>query len=161
MKEKIKVVNADEVSDDKEDWGEIIALNLEKENYSKFYENLKYISNKGVVLSLSEINKLLSFVYNKNIKVTDTIYNYVCDKNILLDSVSYYYMIMSYLQFKSFNLAFEFFFQASMLGVPQNLSVIIAMYKEINNLENDEDRVKFTAILEESVKKYYPNEIGE
>jgi len=154
-------VNADEVSDDKEDWGEIIALNLEKENYSKFYENLKYISNKGVVLSLSEINKLLSFVYNKNIKVTDTIYNYVCDKNILLDSVSYYYMIMSYLQFKSFNLAFEFFFQASMLGVPQNLSVIIAMYKEINNLENDEDRVKFTAILEESVKKYYPNEIGE
>jgi hypothetical protein len=161
LKEKIKVVNADEVSDDKEDWGEIIALNLEKENYSKFYENLKYISNKGVVLSLSEINKLLSFVYNKNIKVTDTIYNYVCDKNILLDSVSYYYMIMSYLQFKSFNLAFEFFFQASMLGVPQNLSVIIAMYKEINNLENDEDRVKFTAILEESVKKYYPNEIGE
>jgi hypothetical protein len=161
LKDKIKVVDSDEISDDKEDWGEILSLNLEKENYMKFSENFKYISKKGIVLNLSEINKILSCVYNKNIKVLDTIYNYVCDKNIILDSISYYYLILSYLQFKNFQSAFEFFFQASMLGVPQNLSVIIAMYREINNLESDEEKVKFTAILEEHVKKYYSNEAIE
>jgi hypothetical protein len=161
LKDKIKVVDSDEISDDKEDWGEILSLNLEKENYMKFSENFKYISKKGIVLNLSEINKILSCVYNKNIKVLDTIYNYVCDKNIILDSISYYYLILSYLQFKNFQSAFEFFFQASMLGVPQNLSVIIAMYREINNLESDEEKVKFTAILEEHVKKYYSNEVIE
>ncbi len=161
LKDKIQVVDVDEISDEKEDWGDILSLNLEKENYLKFHENFKYITKKGIILNLLEINKILSCVYNKNIKVLDTVYNYVCDKNIILDSVSYYYLILSYLQFKNFQSAFEFFFQASMLGVPQNLSVIISMYKEINVLESDEEKVKFSAIIDEHVKKYYNSEVIE
>lgn len=161
LKDKIQVVDIAEISDEKEDWGDILSLNLEKENYMKFYENFKYVTNKGIVLNMSEINKILSCAYNKNIKVLDTVYNYVCEKNIILDSVSYYYLIMSYLQFKNFQSAFEFFFQASMLGVPQNLSVIISMYKEISILESDEEKVKFTAIMDEHVKKYYNGEVIE
>jgi hypothetical protein len=161
LKERIKVVNTDEISDEKEDWGEVMAVNLEKEKMTNFYDNIKYIRDKNIKLSLEEINRLLSLVYNKNIKAVDSIYSYIQEKNIQLDSISYHYLVTSNLQFKNFHSAFEYFFQACLFNIPQNLSVIVALYKDLGLLANEEEKLKFHNIIENHVKKYYSEDALE
>jgi hypothetical protein len=161
LKERVKLVESNEINDEKEDWGEILALNLEKENTTKFYEHIKYISKKNINLTCSDINKLLSFAYNKNSKVVDKIYNHVIDNSIQLDSISYNYMILSALQFKNFHSAFYFFIEASIFNIPQNLTVIIALYKDLYTFGNEEDREKYSTIIDTHVKKFYSNDVVE
>ena len=161
LKERIRVVSVDEINDEKEDWGEIMAVNLEKEKMSNFYDNLKYLKDKNIILSLNEINRLLSLVYNRNIKAVDSIYNYVQEKNIHLDSISYHYIVSSHLQFKNFHSAFDFFFQASLFNIPQNLSVIVALYKDLCFLPNEDEKLKYQSIIENHVKKFYSEDALE
>lgn len=161
IKQKIELVDIDMINEEKEDWGELLSLSLVKENYMKFQEQLNCIIKQGVTLELSDLNKIISLVYTKNVKTVDLIRNYIYDKSIPIDSITYYYFISSYLQFKNFKLAFEIFFEAYKLNVPQNISVIISLNKEINLIENEEEKIKFQAIVDEHVKKFYPDDVIE
>jgi hypothetical protein len=155
LSDRIKVVDQDKIKDDKEDWGEILSIALEKEFNNKFIEQLEYITKKGILLSLSEINRVLSITYNKNWKFVDKIYNYILDNNIELDSISYNFLILSSLQFEGFLSAFNFFEEASSFNIPQNLTVIIALYKETFLLETKQEIENYQFKLEFHARKYF------
>lgn len=161
IKEYITLVDSDQINDEKEDWGDVLALTLDKENTARFYQQFKYIVEKGIILSVSDINKILSYVYNKNAKIADKIYNYIIENNIQLDSISYNYLILSALQFKNIHSGFYLFIEASLFNIPQNLSVIIALYKELYTYGTDEEIKKYQGMLDTHVKKFYSNDVIE
>ncbi len=161
IKQKIELVDSDTIKEEREDWAEVLSLSLIKENYMKFQDQLNCIIKKGVTLQTSELNKILSLVYTKNIKTVDSVRNYIYEKSIPIDSITYFYFISSYLQFKNFKLAFEIFFEAYKLNIPQNISVIISLNKEINMIENDDEKIKFQAIVDEHIKKFYSDDVIE
>jgi hypothetical protein len=161
IKEKISLVESDSVGNENEDWGELLSSNISKEHLNKFFDGITTISKKNIILSSSDINKILSSCYTKNIKVVDSIYNYICDKNIPLDSIAYYYLISANLQFKNFPTAFELFNQASILGITHNLSVLISICKEANNHSNEEERNRFLTIIVEHARKNYEEDVRE
>lgn len=161
LKERVQILESKDIIDEKEDWGEILALSLEKENTSRFNEHIKYIKSKNLVLSCSELNRVLSVVYNKNETVVDTIYNYIIEHNIKQDSISYNYFILSSLQFKSYHFAIDHVVEATIFNIPQNLSVIITLYKELYKLVNVEDRQKYLNVIDSHVKKFYSHDVIE
>jgi hypothetical protein len=161
IKGKISLVESDSVVNENEEWAELLCSNISKEHLNKFFDGVTTISKKNIILTTSDINKILSACYIKNIKAVDTIYNYICDKNIPLDSIAYYYLISANLQFKNFSAAFELFNQASILGVTHNLSVLISLCKEANNHSNEEEKIRFVGIIVEHAKKNYGEDVIE
>ena len=64
-----------------------------------------------MLLTPEEANSVLSNVFNKNEKLVDQIYEYILDKNIEMDSMTFYYLILSALNFGSFVKAYNLFVQ--------------------------------------------------
>ena len=159
--DKIKILNSNEINDFNEDWGEILAITLEKDSNEKFNNYLEYINNKAILLSCSDINRLLSIVYNKNSKILDKIHKYILGNNIQLDSISYNYLILNALQYRGFLPAYNLFLEASIYDITQNLSVIIALYKDLFLLVPEDEREKYYFNLEAHVKKYFNNDVVE
>jgi len=56
-------------------------------------------------------SSLISLIFEKNEKLIDIVYEYILDKNIEMDSMSFYYLIMSALNFNSFVKAYNLFVQ--------------------------------------------------
>jgi hypothetical protein len=155
LKEKIQMVNVSEKETSRDLWGDMIYVSLEKESINKFFDNIKIVSSGDIILALKDINKILSLLYNKNNKAVEILYEYIQDKEIQLDAMSYYYLIMSSIHFKKINLAFHYFFQANMFNIPQNLTVIIALLKEIEKVEKKEIKRNFMTLIKNHIDTFY------
>jgi hypothetical protein len=155
IKERIRIVDVDEVGiDTSENWTEQIVFRLEKENFQNFPESIKYLSDKNIILNVNEINKILSLIFNKNNKSIDILKEYINEKNITLDSISFHYLILSALKFKSFNDAYDLFVESSITGISQNLSVITALLKALSKMGSD-DIAKYKGFIVAHYEKYY------
>lgn len=142
-------------------WMELLTFYLEKDRHSKFFETLEFIINKNVQFSGENVNKILSKVYNKSIKSVDSLYEYILDNEIQLDSFGFYYLIMSNLKYRGFSSAYSIFVQANLFQVPQNLTVIVALYSELYNEETIQDRFLCKTFIDSHVEKYYSKEVIE
>lgn len=159
LKDRIKLIDFDEMEIENEQWGELLVTSVEKENIARFYEQIDYIKQKKIMLKITEINKILQIVYNKYPKAVDILHDWIDDNNIQMDSITYHYLTMSALKFKGLNYAFNLLFRAHLFGTPQNLSIIINLCKEMNKMKNSNERMKYKNFLQIHVKRFYSNEV--
>lgn len=158
IKDRIRLVDIKEVGiDTPENWSEQIVYRLERENFQNLPESIKYISDKNIILNIDDINKMLSLVYNKNSKSVELIRNYVNEKNIHLDSISFHYLILSALKYQTFNEAYDLFVESSISGITQNLTVITALLKALSKLETQEIQ-KYKSFIMGHCEKYFTKE---
>jgi hypothetical protein len=161
IKERIRLVDIDEVGiDTAENWTEQILYKLEKENFQQFPDSINYLSNKNIILNVDEINKILSLIFNKNSKSIDLLKEYINEKNIRLDAISYHYLILSALKYKTFKDAYNLFEESSISGISQNLTVITALLKALTKVEG-EDVAKYKTFIMSHSEKYYTKEDTE
>lgn len=160
LKEKIKVVDSEEMGlQNAEQWAEQITFYLEKENFTCFNDSIEMISKKNIILNLNDMNKLLSLTYNKNRRSLEIIYNYIEENNIQLDSLSFYYLIMSALEYNKINCAYNLFVEASIFKVPQNLSVIIGLYSALIKKQDREKWRNYKLFIDNHLNEYYPLDV--
>lgn len=159
LKDRIKLIDYEEMEIEKEQWGELLSASVEKENLTKFHEQINYIKQKKIPLTTQEINKILQIIYTKYPKEVDLLHDWIDDNNLQMDSITYHFLIMSSIKFKGFNSAFNLFFRAHLFNIPQNLSVIIALCKELSNLKNTSEKMKYKNFIQIHVRKYYSTEV--
>ena len=73
-------------------------------------------------LELEQINKVFSYLsYKKvNYEALERLTNYTLDRNIILNCLSYSYLINAYLRHKGFLHAYYFFFQVLIYNIRLN-----------------------------------------
>jgi hypothetical protein len=158
IRDRIKLVDIDEVGiDTVEHWTDQITYFLEKENFKRFEESIRYLRNKNVPLTVNEINKFLPHIYNKSAKSMDLLIDYINEKNIRPDSVSYHFLILSALKFKSFKEAYDLFVESSIFGITQNLTVVTCLLISLSKLPKH-DWEKYKPMIENHYEKYYTKE---
>jgi hypothetical protein len=158
IKDRIKLVDVDEVGiDTVEHWTEQITYFLEKENFKRFEDAIRYLRNKNIPLTVNEINKFLPLVYNKSSKSMDLLIEYINEKNIRPDSISFHYLILSTLKFKSFKEAYELFVEGTIFGITQDLTVITCLLIALSKQPKTEWD-KYKPIIQSHYEKYYTKE---
>lgn len=156
LKNRISLIDVDDVETSKDQWGELICVSLEKENIRKFFKHIEAITKSNIILNSKYINKIFSLIYNKNPKAVQKLYDYIDEKSIPIDSLSYYFLIMSAIQNKKTNLAFNFLLQASLFQTPMNLTVILSLFQQIEKTkETDPYRKVYMSIIDGHINKFY------
>jgi len=159
LKDRIKLVDYDDMEIEKEQWGELLATSVEKENISRFYDQLEYMKQKKILLTIAEINKILQIIYIKYPQAVDLLHDWIDDNNLQMDSITYHFLIMSAIKFKGYRNAFNLFFRAHLFNIPQNLSVIITLSKNLNVIKNATEKMKYKNFIQIHVKKFHSVEI--
>ena len=159
LKDRIKLVDYDDMEIEKEQWGELLTTSVEKENISRFYDQIEYIRQKKISLTIAEINKILQIIYTKYPQAVDLLHDWVDDHNLQMDSITYHFLIMSAIKFKGYRNAFNLFFRAHLFNIPQNLSVIITLCKNLNGVKNATEKMKYKNFIQIHVKKFHSVEI--
>jgi hypothetical protein len=161
LKDKFKLVDSEEIESEN-DIGEKLIFILNKGNMTQFFETMKFIIDKKFKLELPHINKILSFIYNKNQKAVEDLHFYLKENKIPLDSLTYHYLIFSALHFKGINTAYNLFVEASLSDNSMDLSLVISLYNEIMSSElqssSENDRTKCKNFIEAHVEKYFSQE---
>lgn len=166
LKDKIEI--AEEIVDtitfnNKDGYLEEFYFLLEKENYQNFillFQKIKLSNNNEInntleALNIDAINKIFSFTYNKNREILELVYEYVLDKNIVMDSLSFYYLIFSALKYKGINSAYNLFVEATLFNIPLDLSVLTSLYSHISLIEDKELREKRKKFVDDHLVKFY------
>jgi hypothetical protein len=158
IKDRIRLVDIEEVGiDTAENWTEQIVYRLERENFQSFPDSIKYVSDKNIILNVNEINKILSLMFNKSSQSIDLLRNYINDKNIVLDSISFHYLILSALKYKTFKDAYDLFVESSISGITQNLTVITALLKALSKIDSP-DAAKYKSFITNHCEQYFTKE---
>lgn len=160
LEDRIKLVDDKDVDIKNEDFAENICTAIENESYQRCNEYLSFMEERKIKLKTRELNQILSMIYMKHFDLMETVRGYIMNFDIEMDSMSYNYSIIAYLYNKQFTQAYEQFCRADELNVPQNLSVIIALLKELSILQF-ENYLKYTKTIDDHVERFYSGEIIE
>lgn len=158
LQNRIKVeinLTTSEISTNPEHYKEKITLCLEKENYKGITELIKSLSEKQIALDTTDVNKIFGASYKTNRDLLEQTYEYILDTKIRLNSLSFYYLIMSALKYKGFNSAYNLFVEANLFNIPLNLTVCLTTLEHIAKEEDKEKRQEVRDFVFNHIHKHY------
>lgn len=163
LKQKIRIVDEIESHEEiKKNANSQLENLLINGNIKEFIEEFRYCTKRGISFNEDSINNFLGYSYNKNFGIIEILQEYIFENNMKFNSIGYCYVILSTLKNKGFIRAFSVFTEASIFGVQQNLTVIVALIEAIrkSNLSEMEMNKNLNFIFNH-LHKHYSDEVIE
>ena len=136
---------------------------IEKKQFKEACEAFKKIQENENKISLNDINKIFSLLFNQidSFTLVNLVHDYILDRKIKMNGLTLNYLISIYLNTKGFNSAYNLIVEGALLGIQIHLSSLMIVYKNLSKVPHVKTRKKCSYFIFNYIGRNFGKEFKE